>query len=106
MWVVAMTLSAVAVLLLLASRDAPVPDSWGFRGFTTTFAIGFGPVGLVIVLARRNLVGWLLLVAGLAAGLQNFAEEYAIYGILERPGSLPYPEIFAWFESWVWVCVV
>ena len=106
MWAIAMGLAAIAVVLLIAGHDAPVPDSWGFRGFTTTFAIGFSTVGLVIVLARGNLIGWLLLVAGLLSGMQDFAEEYAIYGVLAQPGSLPHPELFAWFESWVWVFVV
>ncbi len=106
MWTVSIASGAVAVVLLVASRDAPVPDSWGFRGFTTTFAVGFSTVGLAIVLARRNLVGWLFLIAGLLSGMQDFAEEYAIYGILQRPGSVPRPELFAWFESWVWVITV
>jgi hypothetical protein len=106
MWAISIALSAIALGLLFVSFGAPVPDSWGFRGFTTTFAVGFSTVGLVIVLARRNLVGWILLVAGLLSGLQDFSEEYAIYGVLARPGSVPAPEIFAWIESWIWVCVV
>ena len=105
-WLGALLSAAVGLVLLFASRDAPVPDSWGFRGFTTTFAVGFSSLGLLIVLARRNLIGWVFLVAGLLAGLQNFAEEYAIYGVLQRPGSLPHPEFFGWFESWMWVGMV
>ncbi len=29
-----------------------------------------------------------------------------VYGVLARPGSLPRPDLFAWFESWIWVSVV
>jgi hypothetical protein len=58
------------------------------------------------VAARRNLVGWILLIAGLISGVQDFAEQYAIYGVLARPGTVPVPEYFAWLESWTWVITV
>jgi hypothetical protein len=106
LWGIAMALTAVALALLFVTRDVAVPDSWGFRGFTTTFAIGMSTVGVLIVAARRNLVGWILLIAGLISGVQDFAEQYAIYGVLARPGTVPIPEYFAWLESWTWVITV
>ena len=106
LWAAGMMLTAIAVVLLAVTFDAPVPDSWGFRGFTTTFAVLFGTLGLIIVLARAHPIGWMLLSAGSASGLQDFAEEYAIYGAVAHPGSLPLTEYFAWFESWSWVVTV
>jgi hypothetical protein len=105
-WATGIAFAAVGLLLLAASFDVPLPDSWGFRGFTATFTVTFGTVGALIVAARRNVIGWLLLVAGVLSGIQCFAEEYAIFGIVARPGSLPAAAIVGWVNSWIWVITV
>ncbi len=106
LWAVGIAFAAAGLALLAASYGVPLPDSWGFRGFTAIFAVTFGTVGALIVAARRNLVGWLLLAAGVLSGIQCFCEEYAIYGIVARPGSLPAAAILGWINSWIWVITV
>jgi len=105
-WGVAMTLSAAALALLAASWNAAVPDSWGFRGFQVLFAVPFTTIGAIIVARRPNVVGWILVAVGALSGLQAFAEEYGIYGIIARPDGLPGAIWFAWLSSWIWVFVV
>jgi hypothetical protein len=105
-WATGITFAAAGLALLAASYSVPLPDSWGFRGFTAIFAVTFGTTGALIVAARRNLVGWLLLVGGLLSGIQCFGEEYAIYGIVARPGSLPAAALLGWVNSWIWVLTV
>ena len=102
-WAAGLAFAAAGLALLAASFGVPFPDSWGFRGFTAIFAVTFGTIGALIVAARRNMIGWLLLVAGLLAGIQCFGEEYAIYGIVAHPGSLPAAAILGWMNSWIWV---
>jgi hypothetical protein len=47
-------------------------------------------VGAVLASRRpRHPVGWLLLGLGVSIGLVGFADGYAPYGLLARPGSLP-----------------
>ena len=47
-------------------------------------------VGAVLTARRpRHPVGWLLLGLGVSIGLTGFADGYAPYGLLARPGSLP-----------------
>jgi hypothetical protein len=47
-------------------------------------------VGAVLATRRpRHPVGWLLLGLGVSIGLLTFADSYALYGLLVRPGSLP-----------------
>ena len=99
-WAAGLAFAAAGLALLAASFGVPFPDSWGFRGFTAIFAVTFGTIGALIVAARRNVIGWLLLVAGLLAGIQCFGEEYAIYGIVAHPGSLPAAAILGWMNSW------
>ena len=105
-WAVGMSFAAAGLVLLAASFGVPLPDSWGFRGFTATFALTFGTLGALIVAARHSLIGWLLLVGGALSGIQCFGEEYAIYGIVAHPGSLPAAAIFGWMNSWIWVFIV
>jgi hypothetical protein len=106
LWAIGIAFAAAGLALLAASYDVPLPDSWGFRGFTAIFAVTFGTTGVLIVAARRNLIGWLLLAAGLLSGIQCFCEEYAIYGVVAHPGSLPEPTILGWINSWIWVITV
>jgi len=106
LWAIGIGFAAAGLALLAASYGVPIPDSWGFRGFTAIFTVMFGTVGALIVASRRNLVGWLLLAGGVLSGIQCFCEEYAIYGVVARPGSLPAPEILGWINSWIWVSIV
>jgi hypothetical protein len=105
-WAVGIIFAAGGLAFLAASFGVAVPDSWGFRGFTSLFALTFGTLGALIVAARRSLIGWLLLIAGLLSGMQCFAEEYAIYGVVARPGSLPGAAYLGWVNSWIWVFIV
>jgi hypothetical protein len=106
LWAIGIGFAAAGLALLAASYGVALPDSWGFRGFTAIFAVTFGTIGALIVAARRNLIGWLLLVAGLLSGIQCFGEEYAIYGIVAHPGSLPAAALLGWVNSWIWVGIV
>ena len=99
----AQALVLASLVLLVAGWNAPIPDSWGFRSFTVIPAVVFSWTGMAIVAYRRNLVGWILLVTGGLSAAQEFASEYAIYGVLARPGSLLRPDLGAWIESWIWV---
>jgi hypothetical protein len=105
---VSLALTAAGLALLLATMNAPVPSSdFGFRGFSALFAVAFSAVGALIA-ARRpgNSIGWLLLGAGVASGGQVFTEQYATYGVLAHPGSLPAAVDVAWVQSWIWVIPV
>ena len=105
-WAIGIIFTAAGLALLAVSFGIAVPDSWGFRGFTAVFAITFGTLGALIVAARGSLVGWLLLIGGLLSGFQCFAGEYAIYGVVARPGSLPGAAYFGWVNSWIWVFII
>ena len=105
-WASGIIFAAAGLALLAASFGIALPESWGFRGFTAIFAVMFGTLGALLVSARRSLIGWLLLVAGLLSGIQCFGEEYAIYGIVARPGSLPGSAYLGWLNSWIWVFII
>ena len=92
------------LVFLLLSWNAPVPDSWGFRGFTVLFSTSFGAAGAMLVSRRpQNRLGYVLLASGMASAIQVLVEEYAIYGVLGRSTPLPGALIAGWLESWIWL---
>jgi hypothetical protein len=92
------------LVLLALSWSAPVPDSWGFRGFTVLFATGFGGVGANLAFRRpQNRVGWVLLTAGTMSAIQVALEEYSIYGGVGRATPLPGAVFAGWAQSWIWL---
>lgn len=63
----------------------------------------FPTVGALIVSRfPRHRVGWLFLSAGVSAGGGAFAEGYATYAVVLRPGSLPVGEVAAWAPAWLY----
>jgi hypothetical protein len=98
------TLLVGAAILIVAGWDAPPPGTWGFRGFAAILAVAFGGVGAVISSrVPGNRIGELMVAIGLAASVVALCVEYAAYGILTSPGSLPAAHAVAWLVSWVWV---
>jgi hypothetical protein len=106
-WLAAIVPTVAGLLLLASTWDAVVPYSYGFRGFTTMFALTFATLAAVI-LARQpsHRIGWVFAIAGVEGGIQIFVTEYATYAGLVHPGSLPGAEIAAWLTAWGWLIAV
>lgn len=65
--------------------------------------VGYSTVGAV--LASRNPgnpIGWLMLVVGLSLGLSALGDDYLVYAIETRPGSLPGARVAAVMSSLTW----
>jgi hypothetical protein len=103
-----LVLTVASVVLLVLTLSTPVPaGNFGFRGFSILFAVAFAAVGSVIVSRRpENVIGWLLVAAGLASAIQAFTELYAMYAVLAHPGSLPAGRDVAWVQAWIWMVPV
>ncbi len=103
-WLVTITASIVAIGILVATRDAPVATSWGFRGASEAFAIVCGTVGVVVGMRRpENLNGWLFATIGLLFATEAVLNEYVIAGALVVPGGLPWTVALSWPLTWLWV---
>ncbi len=50
-----------------------------------------------------NPVGWFFLVSALSFATVVLTNEYATYGLLTDPGSLPLAWAMVWPQSWLWV---
>jgi hypothetical protein len=100
----ALALTTLGLLLLALTAVAPVPLGWGFRGQTIVFPLVFTPIGTLLAVRRpANPIGWIFCAIGLVGGFMVFAQEYAVYGIIANPGSLPLAELMAWILNWIWI---
>jgi signal transduction histidine kinase len=69
------------------------------------FAIMGGYSSVGAVLASRNPtnpIGWLMMGAGLALAVGGFSDEYVVYALETRPGSLPGARVAAVLSSLAW----
>ena len=58
-------------------------------------------VGAFIVIRQpNNTIGWLLIAIPLMAEIAFFVGDYATYGLVTRPGSLPAARWAAWVDRW------
>ena len=103
--VVALTVAVLAGASLLDALSSRSTEA-GWLSFVFPFAVVMSTaVGLVVTTRRRdNLIGWLLLANGFVLALNGLAANYAAYGLLERPGSLPGAAWAALFDQSGWPC--
>ena len=100
-----LALTALSLLLLvlnLSHPDVPIHPYWTMN---TLIAVGFAPVGAIIVprSSPENPIGWLFCSIGFLWAAMHFSAQYAIYTVLAIPGSFPAGEAAAWMMCWVWV---
>ena len=107
MWTVTLLGVGIGVTLLVANRTTAVPvspigynGSWSFAALTFT-AFVFASVGALVASRHpRNAIGWLFCGVGILGTAELIGSQYAIYGLLTAPGSLPRPELGAWVYEW------
>ncbi len=74
-------------------------DLWANVGL----AVACPAAGALILRRVHNLVGWLLIEAGVAASILLITLTYAERALVDRPGSLPAGSFAAWVANWAWV---
>ena len=90
LWAVTVVAAVLATLLVIATRDTPVPASWGFRGASEAFGLACGTVGAIVAVRRpENAIGWLFVVIGLCFTTQALINEYVVASAFVVAGGLP-----------------
>jgi hypothetical protein len=103
-WITTMTASLIAIGILVATRDTPVPTSWGFRGASSAFGLTCGTIGAIVALRRPdNLNGWLFCAIALFFAAEGLTNEYVIAGVFVVAGGLPLTTQLGWTLTWLWV---
>ncbi len=94
----ASTLALVACAVVLASLNRYGEDLTYLGSPAAAALVG----GLVASRRPTNPVGWFILGHALCFSLGEFSRQYAIYGFLTEPGSLPFARAAVWPAYWVW----
>jgi hypothetical protein len=107
LWAATLVVAAVGLALLVWDWSTPVPKgSFGIRGFSGLWAVGFGSVGALLTWRRPgHPVGWIFAAAGLAAAAQFATFEYALAAIVGHRG-LPAGQYVGWVQLWIWVPLI
>ena len=98
----------IAAAIPLASAQQRTREEWGAGGLAgeITYAVvvvSFPLVGLLILRRQpRNTIGWMLMMIGGVSAVSLLADNYATYGLVVEPGSVPAPEIVAALNEGSW----
>lgn len=99
----ALTLGLVAAAFWMETLNPPVDQPLTEQlGLQVSFAACTALGALLAVRRPSNAVGWVFLGIGLTAGVVAFSLQYAYYGLLTQPGSLPFASVAAWLQTWTW----
>jgi signal transduction histidine kinase len=99
---------AATIALYIPARSVEVPSSWGAGGDSGELIsllpfLAFPVVGALIASRRpENPIGWICLSIGIFWMLGDFATAYGVYGLVARPGSVPFPAEVGSLGEWLW----
>jgi hypothetical protein len=98
MW--ALTVLAMALMLLLASLNEPL-SSFRNAAVISLLIFAFSTVGALVASRRpENPIGWLFCFGSFVWIQGELALEYAVYALITDPGALPAGPWAAWFGAW------
>lgn len=103
-----LVLAAATVILYILSRSSQPPNTWGTSGDSAVLVfllpfLAFPIVGALIASKRsENPIGWICLGADIFWMLSNVTGVYGAYGLVENPGSLPFPAAISSLTEWMW----
>jgi hypothetical protein len=90
---------AVALTLLGLSAGQFHPAQFGFEVILAGAVLLYAGTGRLIAgRAPGNAIGWLLALVGLLLAGELLTEQYAVYGLVTAPHSLPAVKITGWFS--------
>jgi hypothetical protein len=96
LWILVFAIVALGFLLWPVSEVALIP-------LVLSTAVPFATVGAFVASRRpENPIGWLFIAFGAAAALRFTGSQYATYGLLTHPGSLPAGDFIASFAVHLW----
>ena len=105
-------MAAASVALYIATRSVEPPSSWGTGGDSAVLILllpflTFPLVGALIASKRpENPIGWICLAVGIIWMIMLISTSYGLYGLVVRPGSLPFPAAIGSLGEWLWVPAV
>ena len=104
-WATAVVIAAAALVpIALTWNDMATGDAIS-AACSPPSAVLYATLGALIVRRAGNVIGWFLLLAGVADGFVTLASAYAVLGV-RHPGTVPGPAIAAVLAEWSFVPLV
>jgi signal transduction histidine kinase len=104
-WTAAVVVAAAALVLIILAWDNLVTGDAIAAVCGVPSAVLYASLGALIVRRAGNVIGWYLLLAGIADGFVGLASAYAVLGI-RHPGALPGPAIAGVLAEWSFVPLI
>jgi signal transduction histidine kinase len=106
-WVICLSSLILAPAgLILENLNIPYRDLLKVRTYPiqALYAVSLPIVGaLIITFKPKQPIGWLLSVAGGLMAIATASRQYAVYGLITNPGSLPIGNLVGWCYLWSWM---
>ena len=101
---IAWSTCGLTLIMIACAVALAVPNRYGLGVVLFILTeVSAALVGALIASRRpENLVGWLISSHALFFTLGEFSRQYAIFGLLTEPGSLPLARVMASPPYWIW----
>ncbi len=105
-------LCAASIALYVAAGSVQPPSNWGTGGHSAVLVLvvpflAFPFVGALIASKRsKNPIGWICLAVGVIWMIMLTSTSYGWYGLVVRPGSVPFPAAIGSLGGWAWAPAV
>src|SRR5207249_174850 len=96
-------LQSLAWIVAVIAWNDFAADDLVFNSLGIFSSLLYATIGLLITLRARNVIGWILMFAGLALAFVGFGTTYVAVGLLTSPGSLPAPKEVTALTQVLWV---
>ncbi|MEO7422008.1 MAG: hypothetical protein ABIU87_06400 [Ornithinibacter sp.] len=95
---------AIAIPLLLTSRSSGAPRGPSFSDLVLPILVASFPLVGLLILRRqpRNTIGWILMAIGLVWGVSGLLDDYALYGLVVAPGTVPGADVAVALNQGSW----
>ncbi len=105
-------LCAASIVVYVAAGSVQPPSNWGTGGHSAVLVLvvpflAFPFVGALIASKRsKNPIGWICLAVGVIWMIMLTSTSYGWYGLVVRPGSVPFPAAIGSLGGWAWAPAV
>jgi hypothetical protein len=105
MAITALAMLVASVVILVPNAAGRTLADLGANGVGGIILSGTYPIVGWMIASRRpgNRIGWIFLVVGLSQSLEGLSTQYAMYGLVTAPGSLPLADVASWVAKSAWV---
>jgi signal transduction histidine kinase len=102
-WIVSIVLGVAGIVLTIVGWDDLEVVDAATNVVAGLAAALYATLGVLVLRRTRNLIGWMLLGAGVGTAVLCFGSAYGVVGIVTSPGTLPAAKAVGAIAEWSFV---